>query len=100
MLVENQRELALEVDNAFHDISRLEKHILGVAYQEGEKTVKCFKKSTGWASMPESEIKRMFKDHLTDLGVTSNPAVEVIKPRSGKSSFLKITFMTGEKKGI
>ena len=50
--------------------------------------------------MPESEIKRMFKDHLTDLGVTSNPAVEVIKPRSGKSSFLKITFMTGEKKGI
>ena len=27
--------------------------------------------------MPESEIKRMFKDHLTDLGVTSNPAVEI-----------------------
>ena len=49
--------------------------------------------------MPKSEIKRMFKDHLMDLGVTSNPAVEVIKPRSGKSSFLKITFMTGGKKG-
>ena len=48
--------------------------------------------------MPESEIKRMFKDHLTDLGVTSNPAVEMIKPRSGKSSFLKITFMTGGEK--
>ena len=48
--------------------------------------------------MPESEVKRMFKDHLKDLRVTSNPTVEVIKPRSGKSSFLKITFMTGGEK--
>ena len=49
--------------------------------------------------MPESEAKKMFRQHLTDLGASSNPAIEIIKPRSGKSPILKITFMTGGKRG-
>ena len=97
-LVENQYQLALQVDNAFREISKLEKSILNAAYQEGERTVKCYKKKPGWASIPEEESKKMFRKHLTDMGASSNPAVEVIKPKSGKSPFLKITFMTGEKK--
>ena len=48
--------------------------------------------------MPEEESKKMFRQHLTDMGAFSNPAIEIIKPRSGKSPFPKITFMTGGKK--
>ena len=45
-LVENQYQFALQVDNAFREISKLEKAILSAAYQEGERTVKCYKKKT------------------------------------------------------
>ena len=97
-LVENQYQLALQVDNAFREISKLVKAMLSAAYQEGERTVKCFKKTPGWASIPEEESRKMFRKHLSDMGASSTPAVEVIKPRSGKSLFLKVTFMTGGKK--
>ena len=97
-LVENQYQLALQVDNAFREISKLEKAILSAAYQEGERTVKCLKKNPGWASIPEGEAKKMFRKHLSDLGASSTPAVDVIRPKSGKSPFLKVTFMTGGEK--
>ena len=98
-LVQNQYQLAQQVDNAFRDISKLEKLVMSAAYQEGDRTLKCFKKTPGWASIPEEEIKKMFRKHLADLGATSTPALDVIKPRSGKNPFLKVTFMTaGEKR--
>ena len=40
-----------------------------------------------------------FSNHLTNLKMRARPAIEPIKPRSGKDPFLKVTFISdGEKR--
>ena len=54
-LVENQREIANKIDDIYYEIEKIDKRIFALAYAEGEKVLKCFKKTTPWNSLPMDE---------------------------------------------
>ena len=56
------------------------------------------KKTPGWVATPPAVMIQEFQEHLNSLKTISRPAIEPIKPQSGKSPFLKITFISDGKK--
>ena len=75
--------------------------IFAVAYAEGKKILKCYKKTTGWNSLPKEEKFNQFVEYLKEHKFRTIPSIEVITPRSGTFPFLKITFLSGGgKKGV
>merc|ERR1712082_250496 len=88
----NQRAIAEE-------LVKVDNKVMSTIYSDGERFVKVFKKTPGWKATPQEVMVQEFSDHLTNLKIRAHPAIEPIKPRSGKNPFLKVTFISdGEKR--
>ena len=94
-MVENKLEVATNIDNNYEKIDKLDRRIFAVAYAEGEKILKCYKKTTGWNALPEEEKVSQFDKYLKGLKFITLPSIKVITPKSGTFPFLKVTFMSG-----
>ena len=74
-LVENKLEVANRINNIYDEIDQLDKRIFAVAYAEGERILKFYKKTTAWNSFPREEKISQFIElsliHISDL---SSPA--------------------------
>ena len=71
--------MAVELDKAQDDISKLEKRVMGTIFTNGEREEKCLKKTTGWAATPPAVMVQEFKEHFNTLPNTADPAIELIK---------------------
>ena len=66
-LVENQREIATKIDDIYDKIDKLDRRIFAVEYAEGERILKCYKKTTGWNALPKEEKISQFDEYLKGL---------------------------------
>ena len=97
-ILDIQREMAKLMDETNEEIAKLQKKFMGSIYSNGERTIKVFRKTSSWINAPPRVKIQSFKEHLDSLNLKSTPAIDIIKPRSGSNSFLKVTFLgDGEK---
>ena len=99
VLTLNQRALAHELDKMGEELIKVDNKVMSTIYSDGERFVKVFKKTAGWNAIPQEVMVQQFSEHLNNLKIRARPAIEPIKPRSGKNPFLKVTFISdGEKR--
>ena len=77
-LVDNQREIANKIDDIYDEIDKVDKRIFAVAYAEGKKVLKCFKKSTAWNSLPREEKINQFIEYLKELKIRTIPSKPLV----------------------
>ena len=59
------------MDMTNDELAKLERKMMSTIYSDGERVVKCFKKTLGWStSSPEVKIQE-FQEHLNNLKLGS-----------------------------
>ena len=95
----NQQGMALEIEKTNEELVKVDNKVMSTIYSDGERVVKVFKKTAGWNAIPQDVMVQQFSEYLGNLQTRARPAIEPIKPRSGKNPFLKVTFISdGEKR--
>ena len=94
----DQRELAAKIDALSSALPKINRRIISVAFNEGEQTLKVFKKSLAWNTLLKGDKIKKFYEFLQNLGLGTRllPGVKVIQPNcQGSFPFLKVTFISG-----
>ena len=93
-------DIASNVDQLASQLAMVDNRVLEIAFNEGKRTLECFRKEAAWNTLSKEEKIKEFDKHLNNLQTRCLPGVEVIQPkRVGSYPFLKVTFVsTGEKR--